>query len=240
MVHALAPWSKVIAVSVYRLTRRIAFPDPQEADADGLLAYGGDLSPQRLLTAYAMGIFPWPSGEAWPLLWFSPDPRMILVPSALHISHSLRKMINKGAFEMRFDTAFAQVVRACAMTRRPGQQGTWITRDMVRAYGELYELGFAHSVEAWSEGRLVGGLYGVSLGAAFFGESMFTHRPNASKVAFVQLVRQLQAWDFHVVDCQIYSDHLARFGAIAWPREQFLCTLAQALQVPTRRGRWAL
>jgi leucyl/phenylalanyl-tRNA--protein transferase len=225
-------------VSVYRLTRRIAFPDPHEADADGLLAYGGDLSPQRLLTAYAMGIFPWPYGEVWPLLWFSPDPRMVLLPSALHIPHSLQKILKKRVFEVRFDTAFAQVVRACAMTKRPGQRGTWITRDMTRAYGELHALGFAHSAEVWSEGQLVGGLYGVSLGAAFFGESMFTHYPNASKVAFVQLVRHLQAWDFHVVDCQIYSDHLARFGAVAWRREQFLQALAQALQVPTRRGCW--
>jgi leucyl/phenylalanyl-tRNA---protein transferase len=228
----------MIAVPVYRLTSRIAFPEPHEADADGLLAYGGDLGPQRLLTAYAMGIFPWPYGEHWPLLWFSPDPRMILLPSSLHVSRSLQKTLKKDIFEVRFDTAFAQVVQACATVKRPGQKGTWITHDMARAYGVLHELGFAHSAEAWAEGKLVGGVYGVSLGAAFFGESMFARRPDASKVAFVQLVRQLQAWGFQLVDCQNYSDHLARFGAITWRRARFLRALAQALQAPTRRGRW--
>ena len=223
-----------------RFTSRIAFPDPRQADADGLVAYGGDLNPQRVLAAYAQGIFPWPCDEDWPVLWFSPDPRMVLLPADLHVSHNLQKALNKHTFEVRFDTAFAQVIRLCATTKRPGQRGTWITSDMLQAYCLLHELGFAHSAEAWTDGELVGGLYGVSLGAAFFGESMFARRANASKVALVQLVRQLQAWGFHLVDCQTYSAHLARLGAVMWPRERFLGTLAGALQVPTRRGRWTL
>jgi leucyl/phenylalanyl-tRNA--protein transferase len=221
-------------------TNRIAFPDPRQADADGLVAYGGDLSPQRLLVAYAQGIFPWPYNEDWPVLWYSPDPRMVLLPSDLHVSHSLQKTLHRRMFEVRFDTAFVQVIHRCATAKRPAQRGTWLTTDMIQAYCLLHELGFAHSAEAWADGELVGGLYGVSLGAAFFGESMFAQSPDASKVALVHLVRQLQAWDFHLVDCQTYSAHLARFGAMLWPRERFLRTLAQALQVPTRRGHWTL
>ena len=223
-----------------RFTNRMGFPNSHQADADGLLAYGGDLHPERLLAAYAQGIFPWPGGEDWPILWYSPDPRMVLVPETLHISQSLRKTLKKGLFEVRFDTAFAQVIRACATVPRAQQPGTWITADMIEAYGLLHELGFAHAIEAWADGELVGGLYGVSLGAAFFGESMFARRPDASKVAFVHLVQHLQAWQFHFVDCQMYTDHLARFGAVLWRREQFLRALARALQEPTRRGRWTL
>jgi leucyl/phenylalanyl-tRNA--protein transferase len=225
---------------IYRLTDRIVFPPPHLADPDGLLAYGGDLRPQRLLTAYAQGIFPWPHGEDWPLLWFSPDPRMVLVPSALHVSRSLRRTLNRGTYDVRFDTAFARVICACATTPRPGQAGTWITDDMIRAYCRLHELGFAHSAEAWADGELVGGLYGVSIGAAFFGESMFAHRAEASKVAFVHLVRQLQTWRFHLLDCQQHTPHLARFGAVLWRRTRFLQALDRALQEPTRRGPWHL
>jgi leucyl/phenylalanyl-tRNA--protein transferase len=223
-----------------RFPSQFVFPDPNHADADGLVAYGGDLSPQRLLAAYAQGIFPWPHSAAWPLLWFSPDPRVVLLPADIHVSRSLQKTLRKGLFEVRLDTAFAQVIQHCASTPRPGQRGTWITADMIRAYSILHELGFAHSAEAWVDGDLIGGVYGISLGAAFFGESMFTHRSDASKVAFVQLVRQLQAWEFRFVDCQMHTTHLAHFGAVAWPRKQFLRVLAQALQVPTRRGRWIL
>lgn len=219
-------------------SQRWRFPDPRLADADGLLAYGGDLHPERVLAAYAQGIFPWPGEETWPLLWFSPDPRMVLLPQELHISQSLRKVLKKQPFDIRFDTAFTQVIRACARTPRPGQAGTWITHAMVRAYEQLHALGFAHCTEAWQDGELVGGLYGVSLGAAFFGESMFAHRPEASKVAFVHLVQHLRAWQFHLVDCQVYTEHLARFGAVLWPREDFLQALELALQAPTRHGRW--
>lgn len=223
---------------IYRLSRHIVFPDPREADPDGLLAIGGDLSPQRLLTAYACGIFPWPHGADWPLLWFSPDPRLVLLPEALHVSRSLRKTLHRGLFEVRFDTAFEQVIQACAAQERPGQQGTWITPEMIRAYQVLYNLGFAHSAEAWMDGQLVGGLYGIALGAAFFGESMFTHRSDASKVALVRLVQHLQGWGFHFVDCQIHTPHLSHFGAEPWPRDAFLSALDGALQVPTRQGSW--
>lgn len=225
---------------IYRLGDNLRFPDPNEADADGLVAYGGDLRPHRLLAAYAQGLFPWPHGDDWPLLWFSPHPRTVLIPAALHVSRSLRKTLRQGVFTVRFDTAFDRVIHACAATKRPGQRGTWITPAMQHAYGVLHELGFAHSSEAWVNGQLVGGAYGVSLGAAFFAESMFTHRSNAAKVAFVHLVRQLDAWGFHFIDCQMYSDHVERFGATAWKRPDFLNALTRALRLPTRRGRWVL
>ncbi len=221
-----------------RLIQEFPFPDPNEADAEGLVAHGGDLHPQRVLAAYAQGIFPWPYDETTPLLWFSPDPRMVLRPDDLHVGRSLQKIITKHTFEVRFDSAFDEVIRQCAATRRPGQRGTWITGEMIRAYNRLHEMGFAHSAEAWSEGALVGGLYGVSLGAAFFGESMFTQRPNASKAAFVHLVRQLHAWEFQLFDCQVYTEHVARFGATPWPRARFLDALANALTAPTRQGPW--
>jgi len=220
------------------MTDRYPFPDPRKADPEGLVACGGDLHPDRVLAAYAQGIFPWPSDARTPLLWFSPDPRMVLRPAELHVSRSLQRTLNKGAFTVTFDTAFAEVIQACATTRRRNQRGTWITPDMIQAYVTLHEMGYAHSVEAWHEGHLAGGLYGVSLGAAFFGESMFCRQPDASKVAFVHLVRRLQAWNFHFVDCQIYTEHLARFGATPWPRARFLAALAHALEQPTRRGSW--
>ena len=225
---------------IFPLTDSLKFPNPNAAADGGLVAYGGDLRPQRLLAAYAQGLFPWPHGEDLPLLWFSPDPRTVLVPTDLHVSRSLRKTLRQGRFAARFDTAFDLVVRACATTRRTGQQGTWITPAMRQAYGVLHRLGFAHSAEAWLEGRLVGGVYGVSIGAAFFAESMFTHVSNAAKVAFVQLVRQLGAWGFHFVDCQMYSDHVKHFGAVPWERARFLHALSGALRQPTRRGLWAL
>lgn len=219
-------------------TSQYPFPDPRKADAEGLVACGGDLNPQRVLAAYAQGIFPWPYDAKTPLLWFSPDPRMVLRPDELHVSRSLQRTLNKHLFEVRFDTAFAEVIRHCATVRRPGQKGTWITDEMIRAYERLHEMGFAHSAEAWSEGKLSGGLYGVSLGAAFFGESMFAMQPNASKVAFVHLVRQLQAWEFQLFDCQIYTEHVARLGATPWPRTRFLKVLEKALEEPTRKGLW--
>ena len=219
-------------------TDQYPFPDPRKADAEGLIAYGGDLNPQRVLAAYAQGIFPWPYDAASPLLWFSPDPRMVLKPADLHISRSLQRTIKQQRFEVRFDTAFDQVIRQCATVRRPKQRGTWITDAMIRAYCQLHEMGYAHSVETWREGTLVGGVYGVSLGAAFFGESMFARQPNASKVAFAHLIRQLQAWNFHLLDCQMETPHLARFGATPWPRTRFFKALEKALEEPTRQGPW--
>jgi leucyl/phenylalanyl-tRNA--protein transferase len=224
---------------VYRLGPELAFPDPEESEPGGLLAIGGDLAPQRLLLAYAMGIFPWYS-EGQPILWHSPDPRAVLVPSALRVSKSLGKNLRRGRFEVRLDTAFADVIRACAEVPRPGAEGTWITQDMMRAYVRLHELGYAHSAEAWENGRLVGGLYGVSLGGAFFGESMFTCRSDASKVAFAVLLRQLERWGFDFLDCQMRTAHLERMGAVLWPRKTFLEALARSLGRKARRGSWRL
>lgn len=219
------------------------FPDPRDAPEHGLVAIGGDFLPRTLLTAYAQGIFPWPS-EGLPRAWFSPDPRMVLVPGELHVSRSLRKVLRRRSFRITFDLAFERVVRACAAAPRPGQPGTWITEEMIAGYTGLHRLGLAHSVETWldegEECELVGGLYGISLGGYFSGESMFFHRPDASKAAFVHLVRRLEAWDFDFVDCQVYTDHVARFGATEWPREEFLATLAASLRRPTRSGPWTL
>ena len=215
------------------------FPDPRLADESGLLAVGGDLRPSRLLNAYALGIFPWYS-EGQPILWHSPNPRFVLDPERFHLPRSLGKTMRRGEFEVRFDTAFERVIRACARTPRPGQNGTWITRAMERAYVELHRQGYAHSVEAFREDELCGGVYGVSLGSAFFGESMFAHAPDASKVAFAALVERLKGWGFTLIDCQQETEHLARFGAEPWPRERFLEALDRALEAPTRTGSWTL
>ncbi len=198
---------------------------------------GGDLGAERLLLAYSMGIFPWYE-DGLPILWHSPDPRMILLPGHLRVSRSLRKTLRDRSFEIRLDGDFEAVIRACARAPRDGQDGTWITDEMVDAYLRLFELGCAHSVEAWLGAELVGGLYGVSLGGCFFGESMFASSPNASKVAFVALVEQLARWEFDLIDCQIHTDHLARFGATEWPRSRFLSALEESLAKQTRRGRW--
>jgi len=226
-------------MTVYRLGPDCVFPPAAAADPGGLLAVGGDLSPERLLLAYGMGIFPW-YDEGQPILWHSPDPRMVLVPSQLAISRSLRRSLARAPFEVTLDTAFAEVIRACRTVPRKRQSGTWITPDMVAAYERLHALGFAHSAEAWCDGDLVGGVYGVSLGGCFFGESMFAHRSDASKVAFATLCRQLAAWDFDLVDCQVHTEHLARFGATDWPRDRFLEALSRSLTRETRRGRWRL
>jgi leucyl/phenylalanyl-tRNA---protein transferase len=225
-------------VPVYRLDDRLVFPPAEHADPSGLLAVGGDLSPERLVLAYSQGIFPWYS-RGQPILWHSPDPRMVLLAEDLHVPASLRKTARRRPFELRLDTAFAAVIEGCARVPRPGQGGTWITPAMKRAYLELHRRGFAHSAEAWSEGRLVGGLYGVSLGGAFFGESMFALEPDASKLAFVRLVEQLERWKIGLVDCQVYTDHLARFGAREWPRADYLSALRRVLRKPTRTERWA-
>lgn len=224
---------------VFRLNARLAFPRPELADESGLLAVGGDLEPERLLLAYSLGIFPWYS-DGLPILWYSPDPRLVLESGDLVVSKSLKKTLRRGHYRVTVDTAFDRVIRACADAPRPGQHGTWITDDMVRAYRRLHELGYAHSAEAWLDGELAGGLYGVSLGAGFFGESMFARADDASKVAFVTLVEQLGRWGIDLVDCQVHTEHLARFGAVEWPRERFLRRLAGVLEKPTRIGRWTL
>ena len=194
-------------MTVYQLDARVVFPPPSEAEPSGLLAVGGDLSCERLLTAYASGIFPWYE-DPQPILWFSPDPRWLLLPAELRVARRLGRTLRQKKFEVTLDTAFGRVIRGCASARRAGAQGTWITPAMIEAYQELFELGFAHSAEAWQAGELVGGVYGVSLGGAFFGESMFTLRPDASKVAFATLVLQLEDWGFDFVDCQVHTAHL--------------------------------
>jgi leucyl/phenylalanyl-tRNA--protein transferase len=214
------------------------FPPVESAlkSPNGLLAAGGDLSPIRLLQAYRQGIFPWYS-EGDPILWWSPDPRTVLFPSELKISRSLEKTLRNRRFEIRFDCAFAAVMDACAAPRT-GQEGTWISDDMRAAYTELHGMGYAHSVETWIDGRLAGGLYGVALGRAFFGESMFTRERDASKIALVGLVEHLRIGQFGVIDCQMHTAHLASLGARAIAREQFTGLLRELVDYPQSPGPW--
>lgn len=207
-------------------------------EPNGLLAVGGDLTPARLLRAYQLGIFPWYS-PGQPILWWSPDPRMLLRPPALKISRSLAKTLRKARFEISLDRAFESVILGCAAPR-DSTQGTWITKAMQDAYIELHRLGYAHSVEAWQGNELVGGLYGVALGRVFYGESMFTRVADASKVAFVHLVRQLQRWAFPLIDCQVHTGHLERFGAYPVPRADFIREVQSLAQRPTLPGPWQL
>ena len=205
---------------------------------NGLLAVGGDLSPQRLIEAYRSGIFPWfNSGE--PVLWWSPDPRMVLFPGKIRISKSLRKVLKKGGYEVRFDTAFRQVIEACAAPRLQ-QTGTWIHDEVVSAYSILHEMGMAHSVEIWIGGELAGGLYGVAQGRVFFGESMFSHVPNASKIALVHLAGQLERWGFGMIDCQMKTAHLASLGAVEIAREEFSQRLKELVNYPARTEKWCV
>lgn len=215
-----------------------SFPSVEKAlrEPNGLLAAGGDLTPQRLLDAYARGIFPWFNDDS-PILWWSPDPRMVLFPAELKISRSLQKNIKNMQYEIRIDSAFGAVVTACAAPRE-GQPGTWITARMQEAYEHLHKLGYAHSVETWIEGELVGGLYGVSLGKIFFGESMFSHRSNASKLAFVHLVAQLRSWEFALIDCQMNTPHLASLGAREIPRAEFTAALTKLINYPYSAQPW--
>lgn len=222
---------------VYRIPKDLVFPDPADADASGLLGVGGDLSPERILLAYESGIFPWYSRNQ-PVLWWSPDPRMVLYVDRLHVGRSLAKRIRHSGYKITLDTAFSAVLRGCAATPRPGQDGTWITDAVERGYRRLHDLGFAHSVECWDGDELVGGLYGVSIGRFFSGESMFAHAPDASKVAFVHLVRQLERWGFPLVDCQVHTEHLDRFGAIEISRAEYLAALRPLVAEPSRPGPW--
>lgn len=223
---------------IYLLSDDIAFPPPHLAAKEGILAVGGDLSQKRLLLAYSMGIFPWYS-EDEPIMWWSPDPRLVLFPDDFRVSRSLQKMMRKGIFKVTMDTAFDRVISECARIRRENDEGTWIIGDMNQAYCRLHDAGFAHSVETWQDGKLVGGLYGISLGRSFFGESMFARTSNASKVAFVALVEYLKALDFDMVDCQVTTEHLLNFGAKEIPRSLFLSELEQSLKLPTLRGKWS-
>ena len=208
-------------MSIHVLGHDVRFPEPRFANADGLLAVGGDLKVERLLVAYEHGIFPWYS-EGQPILWFSPDPRLILDPTAFKPSKSLARTRRSGKFETRFDTAFGEVIRKCASIQRPWQDGTWITTDMIEAYEKLRQVGSAHSVETFLDDELVGGLYGVSVGRAFFGESMFHEVSDSSKIALWALTDRLSEWDFDLIDCQMTTPLLTSLGAREIPREEFL------------------
>lgn len=221
---------------VYRLPDAVRFPPVDHAEKNGLLAVGGDLSPERLLTAYREGIFPW-YADGEPILWWSPDPRFVLFPVELHVSRSMRQFLKKGTVRITFDRAFRKVISACRKPR-PGQNGTWITREMLEAYCALHDLGYAHSVEVWQETRLAGGLYGISLGRAFFGESMFSAIPNASKAALITLVENLGRRGFDLIDCQVETAHLAGLGARPIPRSEFGALLRRSLRHKTLRGNW--
>ncbi|MCK9387625.1 MAG: leucyl/phenylalanyl-tRNA--protein transferase [Sulfuritalea sp.] len=215
------------------------FPPPEQALAEpnGLLAAGGDLSPQRLLAAYRRGIFPWYSADE-PILWWSPDPRMVLLPDELKISRSLAKTLRNANYEVRLDSAFGDVVRACAGKPRDGQSGTWISREMQTAYGELHRIGHAHSVETWIEGKLAGGLYGVALGRAFYGESMYSDARDASKIALAHLCAHLKQRGFGIIDCQMETRHLASLGARPIPRCDFAARLDDLCPQGDAPGRW--
>ena len=221
---------------VYRLPEAVLFPPFDHAVKSGLLAVGGDLSPERLLAAYREGIFPW-YGDGEPILWWSPDPRFVLFPDELRVSRSMRQFLKKGAVRITFDRAFRAVISAC---RRPrlGQDDTWITPEMREAYCALHDLGYAHSVEVWQGEELAGGLYGVSLGRAFFGESMFSAIPNASKAALITLVAHLREHGFDLIDCQVDTAHLAGLGACPIRRRTFCTLLKQSLRRETFRGNW--
>lgn len=226
-----------MATEIYTLDETLFFPPPAQAQPDGMLAVGGDLAVPRLLLAYSQGIFPW-YHTGLPILWWSPPKRALLDPKTIHISRSMRKILHQGIFEVRFDTNFQQVIKACAQTPRKTETGTWIVPEMQKAYLALHESGYAHSVEVYAANRLVGGLYGISLGGCFFGESMFSIVSNASKVALLTLAQYVQKWDFDFIDCQMMNEHLAQFGTYEVPRETYLQRLAQSLQKPTRRGLW--
>lgn len=226
---------------------RFPFPDPEGVKPPGIGAVGGNLSPGMLLSAYEQGYFPWFSQED-PILWWCPDPRFVLYPDRLHVSSSMRKVLRRGDFEIRFDSDFPAVIRACAQIDRPGQEGTWIVEEMIGAYTALHNLGWAHSAEAYRGGRLVGGCYGLRLGDAFFGESMFSREPNASKAAFLTLASTLFRDGLRFIDCQVPTDHLRSLGAVEVPRRQFLASLREALgqrrrgdpatDRADRRGQW--
>ncbi len=224
-------------MSVFELTDDLVFPHPRMANHDGLLAIGGDLSIERLLLAYSNGIFPW-YDENSPILWWSPNPRMVLFPEKLRISKSLKQTISSKKFTVTIDSDFKNVIAACAEMRRHGQDGTWIVTEMQQAYTNLHHEGFAHSVETWHDKKLVGGLYGVSLGRMFFGESMFHCERDASKVALYYLIEKLKAWHFNAIDVQQDTPHLKSLGAEVISLGDFLELLKNSLKYPTIKGKW--
>ena len=226
-------------MSIFHISEKDpVFPHPSLADCQGLLGIGGNLAPVTLLTAYQAGIFPW-YNEHDPILWWSPDPRFVLFPDELKVSKSMRPYFNQKKFTVTFDQEFFHVIKACSRITRHGQKGTWITNDMTEAYIELHNLGYAHSVEVWEEGKLAGGLYGISLGRMFFGESMFTLRPNASKFGLISLVNVLKARGFALIDCQQETKHLASLGAKTIARNLFVEMLSSNQNMATFKGKWS-
>lgn len=213
------------------------FPSLEGASPDGILCSGGNLSPGMLLSAYRQGVFPW-FNETDPIIWWSPDPRFVLLPEDLHVSATMLKLIRKRRFRLTLDSAFDEVIEQCSGVKRPGQRGTWITTDMIDAYRHMHVLGYAHSVEAWMDDRLVGGLYGLSLGSAFFGESMFSLEADASKAAFIPFVWRLRDKGFTLIDSQVQTSHVESLGGRSIPRDRYLEYLSAALTVPDLRGNW--
>lgn len=225
-------------MSYYFLSKNLYFPPVEQANHEGILAIGGDLSTERLLLAYRSGIFPWFSpGD--PIVWWSPNPRFVLYPEKIKVSKSMKQLFKKQAFQVTLDKNFDEVIKNCGSIKREGQFGTWITGEMQAAYCKLHALGYAHSVEVWYNDRLVGGLYGVSLGKCFFGESMFSRMSNASKYGFITLTKILQEKEFKLIDCQVHTEHLESLGAEFVERNQFMDELQIALQAPTWQGSWA-
>jgi len=221
---------------LFMLNSKIDFPPAELAGKDGILAVGGDLSPRRLLRAYGRGIFPWYANEEL-ILWWSPDPRFVIFPAEIHVPRSSKKILNKKVFQLTFDRAFAEVIDGCSLPR-PDQDGTWITDEMRQAYIRLHVLGYAHSLEAWQDGKLAGGLYGIALGRCFFAESMFHFESNASKVVLFALARVLKKLGFILIDCQVYSPHLPAWGARPILRRRYLELLNKGLSHSTFRGNW--
>jgi leucyl/phenylalanyl-tRNA---protein transferase len=224
-------------MAYYFLGEELWFPSVERADAHGILAIGGDLSPERLLLAYRSGIFPWFS-EGDPIVWWSPNPRFVLYPEKLYVSKSMRQILRQNQFEVTFDQNFRAIIANCQARKRVGQDSTWITGEMLEAYCRLHALGYAHSVEVWQGGQIVGGLYGVSLGKCFFGESMFAQVSNASKVGFITLTHYLQKLGFPLIDSQVYTRHLESLGAEEISRPQYLQTLNSCLEFETLQGSW--
>jgi len=219
------------------INSKYIFPDPETSDKQGLLAMGGDLNPERILQAYSQGIFPW-FEPGCPILWWSPNPRLILIPNELKVARSLQQSLKKP-FRFSIDTAFSQVIHSCA-TSSGRIENTWITKEMIKAYTQLHEMGYAHSFEIWDKQNLIGGLYGISLGKAFFGESMFHTVTNASKMALYHLCQTMQHWDFDFIDCQLPTAHLQRLGAKIISRKEFLHRLNITLKHHSKKGNWAL
>jgi len=222
---------------IFVLNEEIVFPPVNLAIKEGILAVGGDLSPERLLKAYSEGIFPWYSDDE-PIVWWSPDPRFVLFPEGIKISRTMRQVISRNIYTITFDRAFSDVIKSCSTIDRAHQYGTWITGEMREAYCRLHELGYAHSVEAWHNGELAGGLYGLSLGRCFFGESMFARKSNASKAAFITLAQKLREMEFIIIDAQVYTKHLESLGAFDMPRDEYCAILRHGLQYETIQGSW--